>query len=410
MMRSVPVPPHAARRRAVLGWSLYDLANTIFFLLVVTLYLPKQMAQITGDERAVAWSYVPTMLVAAFLSPALGAFVDRAGRARTLTFAITCLCCAATALLGWQKTALALSLVYAFARFTYEMASVPYNALLPTVAAQAGLGGISGLGVALGYLGNIVALALLRFFGLEDRGYAAVYGFTAGLFLAFTLPLQWWVREPPAAAPAPWRWGDLAAATLDTLRALKRQFRQPARRGYYLGTLLVCDAVNTVLVQLGRYAQREEGLGLSDDDVKTFLMAVQISAIAGGLMLGRLADRFTGRRVTLASVALLSLGIVTAQFLPGFWLRTVAMSVLGGAGLAGVWAAGRKWLVDLVPPAEIGEACGFYGLAQRASVVTLFPFTALFEATGSYDMPVLLLLALLAAGFELLRRTPARGS
>ena len=134
-----------ARRRAIIGWALYDLANTIFFLLVVTRYLPKQLFEITGSESAVSWSLVPTMLVAAILSPALGALVDRAGRAKALTFAITLVCCVATALLGFPKTALGVSLVYVVARFTYEMASVPYNALLPSVAAQAGLGAISGL-------------------------------------------------------------------------------------------------------------------------------------------------------------------------------------------------------------------------------------------------------------------------
>lgn len=411
MMPPVADATPAARRRAILGWSLYDLANTVFFLLVVTLHLPRHLARISGDESTVAWSYVPTMLVAAFLSPALGALVDRAGRAKACTFGITVVCCAATLLLGWPATALGVSLIYAIARFSYEMASVPYNALLPSVAAAGATGAISGLGVALGYVGNVVALGLLALLGLESD--FAVYAFAAALFFLFTLPFHLWVREPPAPAGARCGWRDVVGATTSTWSALKRQFREPARRTYLLGMLLVCDALNTVLVQIGRYAARPEGLGLSDDGVLTFLMAVQGSAIAGGVLLGRLADRRTGRRATLLAIALLLLGVAAAQFLPGFWLRTIAMSVLGGAGLAGVWAAGRQWLVELVPPREIGEAFGFYGLVQRASVLTLFPFTWMFDrpsadGSHSYGPSVVLLLAVLAAGFELLRRTPAQ--
>ena len=398
-----------ARRRAIIGWALYDLANTIFFLLVVTRYLPKQLFEITGSESAVSWSLVPTMLVAAILSPALGALVDRAGRAKALTFAITLVCCVATALLGFPKTALGVSLVYVVARFAYEMASVPYNALLPSVAAQAGLGAISGLGVALGYLGNVLALALLLVLDLEGRyGYWAVYTFAAFLFFAFTLPLQFWVSEVSPARPGPAGWRALAGATGSTFRAFGRQLRDPVRRNFLIGTFLVCDAINTVLVQVARYADRPEGLDLSDDGVLNFLIAIQVSAIVGGILLGRIADRISGRRTMLLSVAMLALGMASAQFLPGFWLRVVAMGVLGGAGLAGVWAAGRQWLVALVPREEIGEAFGFYGLAQRASVVTLLPFTTLFDRTQSYTSSVLLLLAFFLAGFVLLHRTPAR--
>jgi UMF1 family MFS transporter len=392
----------------VLGWSLYDLANTIFFLLVVTRYVPEHLAKLTGSESAVAYAYVPAMLVSALLSPALGAVVDRAGRARRLTLVITIACCAFTVAMGAVSSALALGLLYAAARFSYEMAAVPYNALLPALASEGAVGRVSGIGVALGYAGNVLAFALILAFGLDQHGYWAVYLLAAVLFLGFTLPLHFWVVEPPAANPGSIGPRAIAVSVAGTLRALRRQLSIPARRDYLIGTFLVCDVVNTVLAQVARFAARPEGLALSGRGVTWFLLAVQGSCIVGGFLFGRGSDRHGGRRMMLLSVALLTAGLAVAQFLPGYWLRVTAMGTIGGAGLAGVWAAGRQWLVELVPRSEIGEAFGFYGLAQRASLVTLFPFTALVDSTGSYAGSVAVLLVVLLAGAAFLAHAPAR--
>ncbi len=404
----MPEPSPAARRRAVLGWSLYDLANTIFYLLVVTRYLPEQLARLTGSESAVAFAYVPAMLVSAVLSPALGAVVDRAGRARALTLVITIVCCVCTAAMGMVTTAVGVGLLYGVARFTYEMAAVPYNALLPALAGAAAVGRVSGIGVALGYAGNVLAFAVILALRLDEIGYWAVYLLAALLFMGFTLPLHFWVDEPAPAHPGGVNSREIARALGGTWRALRRQFAIPARRNYLIGTFLVCDVVNTVLTQVARFAARSEGLALSARGVNFFLLGVQLSCIVGGFLLGRASDRRGGRSMMLLSVGLLAAGLGIAQFLPGFWLRVLGIGTLGGAGLAGIWAAGRQWLLQIVPPAEAGEAFGFYGLAQRASLLTLYPFTALVDATGSYALSVSMLLVVLAAGFEFLRRSPPR--
>ena len=350
------------------------------------------------------------MLISAVLSPALGAVVDRGGRARALTLWITLVCCGCTAAMGAASSALVLGLLYAVARFCYEMASVPYNALLPSLSGGESLGKVSGIGVALGYAGNVLAFALILALRLDAHGYAAVYLLAAGMFFVFTLPLRWWVKEPPPAKPGAVDVGALTGALAGTWRALRRQLADPARRTYFLGTFLVCDVVNTVLTQVARFAARKEGLGLDGRGVNYFLLSVQLFCILGGYVLGRESDRRSGRSAMLLSVVLLATGLAIAQFAPGFWLPVIAIGTLGGAGLAGVWAAGRQWIVQLVPRAELGEAFGFYGLAQRASLLTLYPFTLLVDRLGTYAWSVALLLVVLLAGFELLRRTPERGA
>ena len=407
-------PAPAPSRRVIVAWSLYDLANTVFFLLVATRYLPEQLALLTGSESTVVAAYVPAMLLSALLSPALGALVDRVGRARRYALAFTIVCCAATAALALPFGAWWLIALYVIARFTYEMAAVPYNALLPALVGEEAVGWVSGVGVALGYLGNLLALGAITLVGLDParHGYGALYLIAAVLFLAFTLPMRFCVPELPPASDAPVRTETLRAAFRDGFAALRRQLAPPERRAFFLGVFFACDAVNTVLAQVARYAARPEGLGFTGAEVNYFLLGVQLSCIAGGFLFGKASDRFGGRRATLWSVALLFVAFVAAQFTPWRWLRVGAIGTIGGAGLAGIWTASRHWLVQLVPPRERGEAFGVYGLVQRASLLTLWPFTALVDAAEragapSYVASVGVLLAALAIGFAFLVRVRA---
>ncbi len=400
--------PTNVSRRTVISWSLYDLANTVFFLLVATKYLPKQLAEWTGSESTIAFATVPAMLLSALFSPALGALVDRGGRARALTLGLTIICCLLTAAMGVAPTPFVLALLYLGARLCYELAGVPYNALLPALVGRESVGVVSGIGVALGYAGNLVAIGLILAFGLDRYGYWLLYLLAAAFFFVFTLPLRCWVPEPPPAHPGATSRRVLVGAWVETFGALRRQLRDPARRCFFLGTFLVCDVVNTVIVQVARFAEQPEGLGLSSVGVSWFLLGVQLSCVAGGFLLGRASDRRNGRWAMLLSVALLASGLAIAQFGPSLWLRVGAIGTLGGAGLAGVWACSRQWIVHLVPPAELGEAFGVYGLVQRASLLTLYPFTLLDDRTQSYAGSVGLLLLALVGGFVLLWRAPAR--
>jgi len=402
------------RRRAVLAWSLYDLANTVFFLLVATRYFPEHLAEQSGGETALAWASIPAMLAAALLSPALGAIVDRAGGARRLALAFTVVCCAATLLLSAIDSPALLIACFAVGRFAYEMAAVPYNALLPALAGADGVGRVSGLGVGLGYLGNLFAFGALALLGLDPKrdGYGVVYGFATLLFVLFSLPLRICVPELAAPAGAPRGVALLRDAFRDGFAALRRQLAPRDRRLFFLGVFFACDAVNTVLMQVARYAAQPAGLGFDGAGVNSFLIGVQLSCIVGGIAFGRLSDRRGGRCASLLAVLFLFVAFALAQFAPWSPLRVGAIATLGGAGLAGIWAATRHWLIELVPAREQGEAFGVYGLVQRASMLTLWPFTALFDRSVAAGAPsyagsvALLLLALLLGGACFMRASP----
>lgn len=68
---------------------------------------------------------------------------------------------------------------------------------------------------------------------------------------------------------------------------------------------------------------------------------------------------------------------------PPGWLPTAfffALGVFGSLGLAGIWTAGRKALVDLAPREKLGEYFGLYGITTKLSVFGGWIFTALLDA------------------------------
>src|SRR5690554_6727100 len=89
--------------RAGAAWVSYDLANTIFSMGVVSLFLPMWLREVMGPERVdmvfgaiAAISYAIVFVV----SPQLGAMTDRAGRRMPFLITSTVICVVFTMLLA----------------------------------------------------------------------------------------------------------------------------------------------------------------------------------------------------------------------------------------------------------------------------------------------------------------------
>src|SRR5438552_18369049 len=96
------VPPHQIRPRAVVSWVLYDLANTIFSMGVISLNFPLWIRDAVGPEKADSRSgliMAISMTLIFFASPLLGAMTDRARRRMPFLIASTVIPVVFTALL-----------------------------------------------------------------------------------------------------------------------------------------------------------------------------------------------------------------------------------------------------------------------------------------------------------------------
>ncbi|HYW08581.1 MAG TPA: hypothetical protein VE913_16595, partial [Longimicrobium sp.] len=105
-------PPHTITRAAVASWVLYDLANTIFSMGVISLLFSLWVRDQVGADRAdTTYGIISaiSMAIIFLVSPLLGAMTDRASRRMPFLIVSTLVCVGFTALLargGFHVTAI----------------------------------------------------------------------------------------------------------------------------------------------------------------------------------------------------------------------------------------------------------------------------------------------------------------
>lgn len=376
---AVPARAHVIPRRSVVSWVLYDLANTIFSMGVVSMYFSFYIRSEVGAERADAAYGLITALsmgIIFVMSPTLGAMTDRARRRMPFLVWSTLLCVAFTALLGHAEYRVTL-LLFVAANAAYQAGLQFYDAMLPEVTTEENRGRISGIGVGVGYLGSFIAVGLGLFFGTSDL--PKLFGLIAIVFLIFALPCFVFVHERGNPNPRPvFDWQAIKGSTRDTIATFRNGHRYPGLIRFLVGRVFYTDAINTVISIMTLYTVNVAvASGQAEVGAKktaSLIMMVAISfAVLGGFFWGWLVDRIGPKRTLkivlwmwmATFVAAASMGLMHLP-LPLFYV--VASSA--GVALGGVWAADRPLMLRLTPPDRVGEFYGLYGMVGRFSAIT----------------------------------------
>jgi MFS transporter, UMF1 family len=362
------------------SWALYDFANTIFSMNVVTLYFAVWIVTEKGASNT-AYSVATSLSSVAVLvlAPWIGGVSDASRRRKPWVVGLTLVCVAAT--LGFSPIAraglpvraglFALLAVFAVANTAYQLALPPYNAMLPELVPPAQRGKLSGLGTAVGYLGSIagvllVAPAVTGGLGLSAGGRVASFVPTALLFLLFSLPFFFLCRDhlarPRSETPRV-RPGAITAELAATFRDARRH---PGLLRFVFASYFYQDALGTAISFMALYAVSVLGLP-AGGEIRLFV-TLTIPAIAGAFLAGVLSDRWGPRRtlrlVLIGWIAGL-LVIALAPSLSGFWIG----GFLVGLFFGGIWSTERPLLLTLAPAAESGRFFGLLALSARAAAI-----------------------------------------
>jgi len=340
----------------VVGWVLYDFANTIFSFVVVTRYFNDWIV----EERGQPDIYVGLMVAAVSLAlvvtlPLVGALADRRGRHKPILIAFTLVCVTATGLLGIVDSVLLALVVGAIATYAFNTADSQYHPLLSAVAPERSRARVSGIGVAVGFLGSLTALALIGTIATDGHAQRAFLP-GAALFAVFALPLFLFVREhrEPGQGPAIGPFAQLA-------ETVRRARREPHGR-LLLARFFYIDAIATVLAFMTVYARRTGDFDGRDIDL--LLAIATVAAIGGAIGAGLLAERIGPRRVVLGTLTM-----TIAALLVGAGTGSSALLwVLGpliGIALGSLSAVDRVFLLRLVPEPRRGEDFGLYALVGK---------------------------------------------
>ena len=391
-----------AGRPAVAGWALYDLGNSIWPITVTLYVAPWFIVDREVTDLAYAAVFSITMLAIALLSPLLGAVSDRYGRRLPFLMLFTLLAVAPMGLIALGDSIVLNLLFFAAAMFCFQLALVYYDALLDTVSDEEGRGRISGLGVALGYLGVIIGVLLMKpFVDIGGRSWAFL---PAGLlFLLFSLPCFLLVKERGISQ---WRWGFLREGYGQLLHTLRNARRHSNVLRYLVARFFYIDAITTISVFAAVYTVKV--FDFTDAMNRSFVLVGTVFAIIGALAYGRVVERI-GPKKTLSLIlvqwTVVLIAGASTVYRPSFY----AIGALAGLSLGATWTTDRVFLMRLAPREQLGQYFGLYSLMGKLSAVmgpliwgvTIYIFTDF--GVVAYRVALAVLFPQLLAGFLILQ-------
>jgi len=409
------------RRRPVLGWALYDCANSAFALTVMTSFVPIMLAGYWNDGAA---SAVGTFrlgvangvasLTVALLAPLMGAAADRSGKRKRWLLWLTSMGAVTTAGMylvtaGHWQTGLAL---YMTGSVAFAAANSLYDSLLVDVADVGSYDRVSAYGYALGYLGssllfllNVLMVARPDVFGLESRDSALRIAFllVALWWVAFSIPLALWVHDDKQREGGP---GVLVSGFRELRRTLREARQHPHLLRFIVAYWLYIDGVYTIIKMAVDYGL---SLGLTAQDLVQAILATNLVAFPAALVFGRLAAFIGPRQGILVGLSVYIVATVAAPFVqtaPQFYALAIAVGLVQG----GVQALSRSLFARLVPPGHSAEYFGFYNMLGKFAAI-IGPLLAGTAAlvSGSQRFGIVSLLILFAAGTWLLSGVRAEG-
>jgi len=400
----------------IFAWTLFDFANTAFSVIVVTVIFSRYFTNHVAGGRRIFWGIAvsASMVVSALLSPPLGAAADSSGSRKRFLLLLTLLCVAGTMLLSTVGAGMVAwgMLLFILANIGFEGGLVFYDAFLPGLAPPSKVGRISGYGFAMGYLGALAVLLIVRatLADASDPAYLDTvrrsFLIAGAFFLVFSLPLFLLVREPPA--PAGGRGAYIREGIRRSRETLVAIFRRPEHsplKRFLAAFFLYNDAMITVIAFAAIFAS--ETLKMTDSDVIIFFAIVQTSAILGSFVFGYVTDRIGPKRtimITLAGWLAIVAGAFFVQSVGEFY----AVGLFAGAAIGSTQSSSRSLMALLTPANREAEFFGFYdGLCGKSSaVIGPLVYGALADSAGD-RVAVLSIGAFILAGMLILRSVPA---
>lgn len=351
---------------AVGAWALYDFANTIFSLNIISTYFPQYIVEDKGLNDAVyAYPQSFALLLVALIMPLLGAMSDRAGKRIPWLIGFTAICIVTNIAMGLTDNVWLVIAAYVVASIGYQTALVFYDALLPSVSTTLNWGKISGLGVGLGYVGALFGgLAVPLIIGSNGSNHDGFIP-TALLFLVFALPCFFLVREkskPQSEEKTRVSWGDAISQIGVTLRDAGKV---PGLLRFLVANFFYSDALNTVIIAMGVYATQVIGF----KSAFTVLAPAIVTAVIGSWAFGFVTDRLTAKNALVIALVIWIVVLTAAVFITDPAIFQWGIATLAGIALGGTWTAARTMMVELSPREKLGEFMGIYNLTGKFSAV-----------------------------------------
>jgi UMF1 family MFS transporter len=368
----------------VISWALYDLANTSFAVIIITIIFPIYFTNVIVTPGAypqnfgdLMWGIAggASMIITSFLAPVFGAIADTSRSKNKFLTALTLACIFFSFMLFFLKSGMVAQAVTLFivANVLYQTSMMFYNAFLPQLSSKENTGMISGFGFSVGYLGGLLILILIYPLvrgGLDPSNLLNIkitFIVTSLFFLVFSIPSFILLKDsPPAAKVIKIKTSYISYGFKKLARTIKDIKKHKNLTKFLIAYFLFSNAFSILAFYVAIYAKNTLNFGLLE--ITILFILGHIPTIISSIFFGWLTDRI-GPKVTITIT--LALWILIIMMVTFFDIKAVFYTgyILAAICTGSTLIASRSLMTFLIPLDSEAEFFGFYAISGKMSAI-----------------------------------------
>ena len=367
----------------VISWALYDLANTSFAVVIISIIFPVYFTSVIVTPGAYSQNFGDlmwgiaggsSMIITSLLAPVFGAIADTSrSKNKFLTF-LTLACIFFSFLLYFLKGGMVASamILFIIANVFYQTSMMFYNSFLPQLSSRENTGIISGFGFSIGYLGGFLILILIYPLirgGLEPSNLSNIkltFIITCLFFLVFSIPSFILLKDSPAVKTIKIKTSYISYGFKKLARTLKNIKKHKNLTRFLIAYFLFSNAFSILAFYVAIYAKNTLNFGLLE--ITTLFILGNIPAIISSIFFGWLTDKI-GPKITITIT--LILWILIILMVSFFNIRAVFYTgyILAAISTGSTLIASRSFMTFLIPVDSEAEFFGFYSISGKVSAI-----------------------------------------
>lgn len=410
------------KQRAIRAWTMYDWANSAFATTIMAAVLPNYFGLYIATEASLTlWGYTVAIgsLIAAVISPVLGAIADFRGTKKSFMAFFVALGVISTALMFLVDTPgdwLLASVLYILGTIGFAGSLVFYDALLPHVAGPDEIDEVSSRGYALGYVGGglllLINVAMIfvgpRFLSNMDEVEAVKLMMRLSLasvavwWAAFSIPIFRHVEEPiRKIEKSEIGLNFLTAGFKRFFAALKNIAKFRDLFLFLLAFFVYANGIGTIITMAVAFGT---DLGFGTTILIGTLLLVQFVAAPFAILFGKISKKIGSKKAVYIALCIYTLIAVIGYFMSREW-----HFILLGLGVAtvqgGSQALSRSLMGQLMPKSQSAEFYGFFSVSEKFNtVIGPAMFSLINQLTGNSRLAIISLVVFFLAGMLLLTK------
>ena len=409
-------------KRAINAWTMYDWANSAFATTIMASILPNYFGMFIATEGSLTlWGYTVAIgsLIAAIISPVLGAIADFKGSKKLFLGFFVALGVVATALLFFVDQPgewLLACILYILGTIGFAGSLVFYDALLPHITTPDEIDQVSSKGYAMGYIGGGILLLInvgMIFIGpnfLPKMDTTEATKLMMRLSMAsvavwwavFSIPLFRRVKEPVRKIESGEAGKNVISVGFTRFFTALKHIRKFKDLFWFLLTFFVySNGIGTIITMAVAFGT---DLGFSSTILIGTLLAVQFVAAPFALLFGNLS-----KRLGIKKSINLSLFIYTGIAIVGYFMTKEWHFLLLGLGVAtvqgGSQALSRSLVGQLMPQSKSAEFYGFFSVSEKFNtVIGPLLFSIVNQITDNSKLAIISLVIFFVGGVLMLSK------